>query len=268
MNQQHSASSNQPTSEQTLTPLSINHLLLLLLTVSVSLACMAPGLDQFLGKPVRSLSEREWRTIVYILLGQLAIGLSLFGLIEVVRNWARGKGRPQTPGAVIFLALGPIAIFELIYRPLPLFLLNRIPDSSFQWFIKASEAVAASVYLAGGIVCVTAALRFGERLWRIALIIIGLWLSTRALWHTFTAAGPFITAPPGVSYSRMIYPIWAVSCLPVAVMVVVAAASDWWRRVSRHWLHVAAIVTVLLYAVAEIVGKQTTIVRSLRWLWM
>jgi len=205
-------------------------------------------------------------TIVDILLGQLAIGLSLFGLIEVVRNWTRDKGRPKTPGAVIFLALGPIAIFELIFRPLPLFLLNRIPESSFHWFIKASEAVAASIYLAGGIVCVTAALRSSERLWRVTLIVLGLWLSTRALWHAITAAGPFIAAPLG-SYSRMTLTIWAVSCVPVAVTVIVAAAGDWLRRVSRHWLHVAAIIAVMLYAVAEIVGHQTMIVRSIRWLW-
>ena len=76
--------------------LSINHLLLLTLTISFALAYIVPQLEDTLRTPAEVFRGRKWQNIASLVAKQMATGVKLFGFIVLVRNWS---ARPRAGGS-------------------------------------------------------------------------------------------------------------------------------------------------------------------------
>src|SRR5262245_58200956 len=99
----------------TFPPMAISDLLVLTLTVSVAMACIAPSIQDFLAIPANELRIPRWRGVAPELTDYTSIGLALFGLLVLARQRLRGSTVALAPGHWIFIAIGPYMMLLLAF---------------------------------------------------------------------------------------------------------------------------------------------------------
>ncbi len=90
-------------------PLQISDLIILTLSVALTMASIAPGYREALGRNEITVWE-----VARDLPGYLAIGICLFGLIVFTRQRWRRNAFPLSPGQWILIVIGPYSVIALI----------------------------------------------------------------------------------------------------------------------------------------------------------
>lgn len=241
----------RPLGEGTSFPrLSINHFFLLTLTVSFSLACIVPELQDVLRMATDEfVGGRKWQSIAGTVTDAVAGGIKLFGLIVLVRGWARRQRFALAPGHWLFLILGPIALYGLASEPV-------VTLVYFDWgafnfvreFGAAHNAINAAMWLMGVVVCTRAFVSVKPRRWKVCMAALWAFLSCIVVLSGSKVSQQLWSGPSW--YSQHVLAMWGNLQFVFAASFIVAAIIDAAWHVRRDWLHYLAIATILLDSVA------------------
>ncbi|MCI0357294.1 MAG: hypothetical protein L0211_02270 [Planctomycetaceae bacterium] len=241
--------------------LSINHFFLLTLTVSFSLACMVPHLqetmqmatDQFVG-------GRKWQSIAGTVTDTVAGGIKLFGLIVLVRGWVRGQRFTMAPGHWFFLIVGPMALYGLVSDPVATLVYFRWGANRYiREFNAAHNAINAAMFLMGVMVCTRAIVSVKPRRWQACMAVLCASLSCIAVLSGAKVSQHLWSAPGW--YSQHLVAMWGNLQFAFEASFVVAAIIDAAWHVRRDWLHYLAIATILLDSVATAASFEYFLMR-------
>lgn len=246
MDQQAISNLGQPEAAESFPRLSINHLLLLTLTVAFSLACVAPSLEDALRLGNEQLAaDYRWRTIVGTVTDAVASGIKVFALIVLLRGWMRGRRLATAPGHWYFLILGPYIVVGLVSNPL-FGLLTFAWDQRYATEINAAHnALSAAMFLVCMIVCTKGLLRTPGLRWKTCLAILWAWLACITL-----LSGSWVIenlSPwPSRWHHQHLLAMWGNLQFAFAASFFIAALIEGAHHVRRDWLHYLAIATILL----------------------
>jgi hypothetical protein len=223
-------------------PLTISDLLVLTLTVSVSLAVVAPALHAFMALPPEELRIPLWLGVVPEVTDYTTIGISLFGLIVLARQWLRRGSFPFQPGHWIFIATCPYFLALLVSGAVHQLL-------TADWFPshpghRSVESAFFAAVLMFSVLLARRALQTDELRWRVCLALLLIWLSIAAaecVQEALNTKGPL---------SAHLLAGGATVYLIAVASMCVAVALDVLRGVRRDWLHYSAMVMLALYAVS------------------
>jgi hypothetical protein len=230
--------------------LSINHFFLLTLTVSFSLACIVPELQDVLRMATDEfVGGRKWQSIAGTVTDAVAGGIKLFGLIVLVRGWARRQRLTMAPGHWFFLILGPIALYGLLSEPVATLAYFRWGGVNYvREFNAAHNVINSAMFLMGVIVCTRAFVSVKPRRWQVCMAALWAYLSCIVVLSGSKASQHLWSAPGW--YSQHLLAMWGNLQFVFALSFIVAAIIDAAWHVRRDWLHYLAIATILLDSVA------------------
>jgi hypothetical protein len=254
VDQQNSSSLDQLDGKQAFPRLSINHLLLLMLTVSFSLACAATDFAEELRR-----APAHWKWIAWgILTDAMAAGVKLFGLIVLVRGWLRGQKLAMAPGHWFFLVVGPIAFANLVCLPLRLLPLAW-EGRYFGQIAAVQQGVTAATYLVGVALCTIGVMKTPSRRWKIGLAMLWVLLACITVVNSSWAIRNLSRQPQW--FSQHLIVMWAHLEFVFAVSFLIAAIIDGTARLRRDWLHYLALVAILLDSFTAVVSFGPTLGR-------
>jgi len=239
--------------QQPLRRLAISDLLMLIFCVSISLAFIAPWIDEIRKMPDEMFRGPKSLAIVIPVLDHLGIGLTFFGLATLTRErWYR-RLPSLSPGHWYFLIAGPMVMSALLTE-----LLNR---RGGPWPVSV-YLIQGAFDLTAGIVGAWAIYSTPLWRWRVCLGLVtasAFFLSTRALYRVTEISGY-----TGYQYQLHLVALWGTDVIASGAAAVLAVTVDLLRRARRDWLHYFAIVALLLTAMT--VGLAFRPILSRFWL--
>src|SRR5262245_16272498 len=125
------------------TRLTTGHLLLLVLILAFDLAWISPYIRLMLSQPedANTTAARKWAVIAPLLFDYSAFGITLFGLIVLIRERWRGARWRLAPGHWYFVAIAAVDFGRLWTEVEFVTIHDRSQTPSFQIFNSASDNI-------------------------------------------------------------------------------------------------------------------------------
>lgn len=236
-------------------PLQISDLLVLILTVSVSLACIAPHLHDRLNSPDSVSGNPKWHDVAREVSDHTAVGIVLFGLFVLGREKVRGSLGAPSPGQWYLLATGPAS--DLIFL---IATVRPAIAASPGDFAPASDVLLVVVIVFSWIVS-SWAIVVTDWQWKICLSFVLLSLLLMAGFFIW-GIGRSLQWWQGVPAFRALIATATTAHILVCAAAFCAVIIDTYNRRARDWLHFAALVPLTLNAFSH-----TLSFGSMTWKW-
>jgi hypothetical protein len=222
--------------------LQISDLIVLTLSVAFTLASIAPGYQDALRK-----HEINALDALPDLIGYLAIGICLFGLLVLARQRLRRESHPLSPGHWVLVVIGPYSVLALLalwIRPL---IFGYAPES---WrVIHRIDDVLFILILSISVVPSILAMRVLEWRWRFCFALITPWLLAMALWLALDTANTLGLWPLSSPWRSHLMAIVATFNILAGLSGLLALIVDAAKRLHRDWLHYFGIIALILDSV-------------------
>jgi hypothetical protein len=222
--------------------LSIGDLLLLILILGTALAWVSPHIRILRYPPEDQMTGREWEIIAPLLFDYAAFGVTLFGIIVLIRERWRGTRWRLAPGHWYFLAAAAV-IFGRLWTEVEFVTIHdRSRTLRFQIAYSAIDAIIWAIAGSMGIWAATAVQHWR---WRICFALLAASYFSMALLSAQTTAqkvGIFTNYSLWYNLNVLQVNLEVAFCLAAFI----AVAIDLRQHIHRDWLHYVAIAPILL----------------------
>jgi hypothetical protein len=222
----------QPT-RRAFPPLSIGHLLLLVLTCSVPLAILIPHGDQAWKNASELYRISKLAAIFFTVVDVLRIGIKFFGFAVLIRERSRSASPTLSPGHWYFYFAGPVALFYLLSHSVPSWVHIRWPVTE--------NVLHAILHLIAAMVAGRAVIAIPSWPWRVCLELKTAWLLALSLLFAYRAGTRFAY----LLDARFLAILGSLN-LAVCLAALAAVAIDLACHQRRDWLHYFAVIAIVL----------------------
>ena len=226
-------------------PLSIGDLLVLTLSVGLCLATIAPELrDLTIANEPNAI---PWLSIAASAVDHAVIGIGLFGLVVLAREWLRGTDFPLSPGHLIIIATAPVGVEILLLAAIQKF------SEQYTHVFQLADCTLGVLVIVGSVIFTNRALRAMPRRWRPGLALLLGSLSILACLRMLVIL-KLVGYTWASFWPRHLLAVFTTLSLSAAGAMCLAAVVDVSQRMSRDWLHYCGLAMTLFSAGATVVN--------------